>query len=148
MLSVLINQEETRGGVIKRVAVSRVSRPSANFFDPLLTQPSKPIHLSYLRLASFSGPPETRREKAEDTGGILDSLRRVDVPLYPFTVYHASSRSTRRYTFYVTSEALRKKWYNALVDTLAVNRVRDEASMVCVPCQNVVCGARYLIIIY
>ncbi|KAF4571140.1 hypothetical protein EYR36_008468 [Pleurotus pulmonarius] len=106
-----INQEEKRGSVIKRVAVSR------------------PIHLSYLRLASFSGPPETRREKAEDSGGILDSLRRVDVPLYPFTVYHASSRSTRRYTFYVASEALRKKWYNALVDTLTVNRVRDEASM-------------------
>ncbi|KAF7424638.1 hypothetical protein PC9H_009946 [Pleurotus ostreatus] len=111
----LINQEEKRGG--------------PTFSTRLLTQPSKPIHLSYLRLASFSGPPETRREKAEDTGGILDSLRRVDVALYPFTVYHASSRSTRRYTFYVTSEALRQKWHNALLDTLAVNRVRDEASM-------------------
>ncbi|KAJ8508807.1 hypothetical protein ONZ45_g8965 [Pleurotus djamor] len=108
----LINQEQKdRTGATIRVAVSR------------------PLHLSYLRLASFNDPPETRREKAEDNGGLFDSLKRVDIPLYPFTVYHASSRSTRRYTFYVQSEALRKKWYNVLVDAMGVNKVREEASM-------------------
>ncbi|KAL0955022.1 hypothetical protein HGRIS_003941 [Hohenbuehelia grisea] len=108
----LLTKEEKRSnGMMKRLLVSR------------------PLPLSYLRLGSFNAPPETRREKAEVAGGLLDSLRRVDVPLYPFTVFHASSRSTRRYTLYTASEASRKKWERALVDAIGVNHARDEGAM-------------------
>ena len=68
----------------------------------------KPLPLSYLRLGSFTSEPETRRERTGD-GGILDSLRYNNVPIYPFTVYHTASKSTRRYMLYVMSEVLRKR---------------------------------------
>ncbi|TFK40376.1 hypothetical protein BDQ12DRAFT_680852 [Crucibulum laeve] len=89
---------------------------------------SRPIPLSYLRLGAFNSPPETRRERADD-GGLLESLRYQNVPLYPFTIYHASSRSTRRYTLYVTTESLRKRWHTALVDAMGVHKVREDANM-------------------
>lgn len=89
----------------------------------------QPLPLSFLRLGSFNSPPEPRREKAED-GGLLDRYRTQSVLMYPFTIYHAASRSTRRYTLYTTSDALRKKWYNSFVDTIGVHQVRQEANMV------------------
>jgi hypothetical protein len=85
--------------------------------------------LSFLRLGSFNSPPETRREKADD-GGLLESWRSQSVPIYPFTIYHAGNKSSRRYTLYVSSDAQRKKWYNAFVDAIGVHKVRQEANMV------------------
>ncbi|KIM39836.1 hypothetical protein M413DRAFT_446755 [Hebeloma cylindrosporum] len=89
---------------------------------------SRPMPLSFLRLGSFDGPPESRREKADD-GRLLESWRSQSVPVYPFTIYHASSRAARRYTLYVTSDAVRKKWYNAFVDAIGVHKVRQDANM-------------------
>lgn len=89
----------------------------------------KPLPLSFLRLGAFNTSPELRREKADD-GGLLDRYRTQSVPMYPFTIYHASSRSTRRYTLYTASEVLRKKWYNSFVDAIGVHKVRQEANMV------------------
>ncbi|GLB40420.1 putative CNH domain containing protein [Lyophyllum shimeji] len=89
---------------------------------------SRPLPLSYLRLGSFTDPPETRREKPED-GRLLDSFRSSTVTVYPFTIYHASSRSTRRYTFYVASEGIRKRWHSVLVDAIAVHKARQEGNM-------------------
>jgi hypothetical protein len=86
--------------------------------------------LSFLRLGSFDAPPESRREKADD-GRLLESWRSQSVPVYPFTIYHASSQAARRYTLYVTSDAVRKKWYNAFVDAIGVHKVRQDANMVC-----------------
>ena len=51
-------------------------------------------------------------------------------PLYPFTVYHAASKTSRRYTLYASSELLRTKWKEMLDDTIAVYRARQEANMV------------------
>ncbi|KAF8149926.1 hypothetical protein B0H34DRAFT_731762 [Crassisporium funariophilum] len=107
---ILTREEKRPNGSIKRLLMSR------------------PIPLSFLRLGAFDSPPETRREKADD-GRLLESLRYQTVPIYPFTVYHASSRSTRRYTLYVPSEALRKRWYNALVDAIGLHKVRQDANM-------------------
>jgi hypothetical protein len=85
--------------------------------------------MSYIRLGSFTSPPETRRERADD-GRLLDSLRSQYISVYPFTIYHASNKSTRRYTLYVASESIRKRWYSAFVDAIGVHKVRQEANMV------------------
>ena len=50
--------------------------------------------------------------------------------MYPFTVYHASSKSTRRYTLSVASEGVRKRWQSAFVDAIGVYEVRQETNMV------------------
>ncbi|KIK10379.1 hypothetical protein K443DRAFT_670999 [Laccaria amethystina LaAM-08-1] len=107
---VLTREEKRPSGSVKRLIMSR------------------PIPLSFLRLGTFDSAPETRRERAED-GGLLDSLRYQTVTLYPFTVYHASNRSTRRYTLYVTTEALRKRWQSVLVETIGVFKVRQDSNM-------------------
>ena len=65
-----------------------------------------------------------------DDGRLLESLRFRTKPLYPFTVYHASAKSTRRYTLYALSEGLRNKWKDALEDTIAVYKARQEANRV------------------
>lgn len=106
----ILTREETRpNGVIKRYLVSR------------------PLHLSFLRLGPFDGPPETRREKAEN--GVLSSLRHQNVPIYPFTIYHSANSITRRYTLCAPSESARDKWKNALVDALGVHKARQEGNM-------------------
>ncbi|KAI5892712.1 uncharacterized protein SCHCODRAFT_02501635 [Schizophyllum commune H4-8] len=89
---------------------------------------SRPIPLAYLRLGSFNGATESRRIR-EEKGGLLDGLRSRTEILYPFTVYHASNKMNRRYTLYVGSEAVRRKWYAAFVDTLAVYKARAEGNM-------------------
>ncbi|KXN84722.1 Rho1 guanine nucleotide exchange factor 3 [Leucoagaricus sp. SymC.cos] len=92
----------------------------------LINRSLKPIHLSFLRLGSFSDASITRKEKLE--GGLLDSLRSQSVPIFPFTIFHSYSRSTRRYTLYVTSESLRKKWKNALSEASALHRLREDSN--------------------
>ncbi|KAF9445469.1 hypothetical protein P691DRAFT_734916, partial [Macrolepiota fuliginosa MF-IS2] len=87
---------------------------------------SRPIHLSFLRLGSFADAPDTRKERHE--GGLLDSLWSQSVPVFPFTIYHASSRSTRRYTLYVASEAQRQKWRITLSEAISVHRVREDSN--------------------
>ncbi|KAF8910664.1 hypothetical protein CPB84DRAFT_1842646 [Gymnopilus junonius] len=106
----LMREEKRPNGSIKRLLMSR------------------PMPLSFLRLGSFNAPPEMRREKTED-GSFLDSLRSQSVPVYPFTIYHAANKTTRRYTLYVASDALRKKWYNQFVDAMGVHNVRQESNM-------------------
>ncbi|OCH94369.1 hypothetical protein OBBRIDRAFT_141319 [Obba rivulosa] len=89
---------------------------------------SRPIPLEYLRLAAFDGSPETRKERSED-GGLFESFRTRVRPVYPFTIYHASAKSTRRYTLYAGTEELRREWYSALVDALGVRKVRQDSNM-------------------
>ncbi|KAF7986494.1 hypothetical protein HWV62_31305 [Athelia sp. TMB] len=69
----------------------------------------------------------TRKVGADD-GGILQSLRFKMKPMFPFTVYHAASKGSRRYTLFTTSEALRTKWKDALENALAVYHARQEAN--------------------
>ncbi|PPQ99136.1 hypothetical protein CVT24_009326 [Panaeolus cyanescens] len=107
----LLREEKRPNGQVKRMLMSR------------------PMPLSFLRLGSFKDPPDTRKEKPEDgSGGLLDSLRSQTVPIYPFTIYHAASRATRRYTLYVSSDAIRKKWHSAFVEALGIHKVREESN--------------------
>ncbi len=89
--------------------------------------------MEYLRLGAFDGPPENRKEKAEDGSGILDRVRSRYRQMYPFTIYHASSKMSRRYTLYAGSEAARQKWYDALDEALGIRQVRQESNMVSLP---------------
>ncbi|TRM64679.1 hypothetical protein BD626DRAFT_547079 [Schizophyllum amplum] len=89
---------------------------------------SRPLPLAYLRLGSFNGATDTRRAR-QDQCGLLDGLRSRTEILYPFTIYHASNKMNRRYTLYVTSEAIRKKWQAAFLNTLAVYKARAEGNM-------------------
>ncbi|KAI0635913.1 hypothetical protein C8Q77DRAFT_1100369 [Trametes polyzona] len=94
---------------------------------------SRPIPLEYLRLGAFDGPPENRKEKAEDGSGLLERVRSRYRQMYPFTIYHASSKMNRRYTLYASSESARRKWYDALVEALAIRQVRQESNMLFAP---------------
>ncbi|KAJ3865305.1 hypothetical protein EV359DRAFT_72510 [Lentinula novae-zelandiae] len=89
---------------------------------------SRPLYLSFLRLGSFSAPPETRKEHPKD-GSVLSGLLYQSTPLYPFTIYHEASKQSRRYTLYVANESIRKKWHNFLLDAIAVHKVRQEGNM-------------------
>ncbi|KAJ4494966.1 hypothetical protein C8J55DRAFT_109545 [Lentinula edodes] len=89
---------------------------------------SRPLYLSFLRLGSFSSPPETRKEHPKD-GSVLSGLLYQSTPLYPFTIYHEASKQSRRYTLYVANESIRKKWHNFLLDAIAVHKVRQEGNM-------------------
>ncbi|KAJ7104153.1 hypothetical protein B0H15DRAFT_11382 [Mycena belliarum] len=77
---------------------------------------SRPIPLSLLRLGSFNSPPDNRREGLKYN------------PVYPFVIYHASSK-TRRYTLYVSTEAERKRWHSVLQEALGLHIARQEANM-------------------
>ena len=50
--------------------------------------------------------------------------------MYPFTIYHSSSKSQRRYTLYANNEASRKKWQEELINAIGVHKVRSESNMV------------------
>ncbi|KAF8656182.1 hypothetical protein AX16_002622 [Volvariella volvacea WC 439] len=105
---IFIREEKGQGGKIRRYMASR------------------PLPVLYLTLGQFDGPVENRKERTED-GGLFDRYR--DVPVYPFVISHASSRSLRRYVLYVASEALRKKWYDAFRDTIGLAKARQEANL-------------------
>ena len=62
--------------------------------------------------------------------GILDRVRPTYKTIYPFTIYHASSKATRRYTLYAPSDSMRKKWKYALADAITVRKVHQESNMV------------------
>ncbi|KAJ3783008.1 hypothetical protein GGU11DRAFT_848965 [Lentinula aff. detonsa] len=110
----LSRQEQRQNGAVKRHLMSR------------------PLYLSFLRLGSFTSPPETRKEHPKD-GSVLSGLLYQSTPLYPFTIYHETSKQSRRYTLYVASEAIRKKWHNFFVDAITVHKVRQEGNMYFAP---------------
>lgn len=94
---------------------------------------SQPIPLEYLRLASFDALPENRREKATSTveqTRLFDSFRVRHKPMYPFTIYHASTTMTRRYTLYAATDGDRKKWQNALNEAIELRRTQQDANKV------------------
>ncbi|KAI3604794.1 signal transducer [Moniliophthora roreri] len=88
---------------------------------------SRPLPLSYLRLGPFDSPVETRKERDKE-GGTLSGLLYQTVTIYPFTIYHAATME-RRYTLYVASEGIRKKWHEAFTHALAVHQARQEGNM-------------------
>ncbi|KAI5122312.1 hypothetical protein M0805_002388 [Coniferiporia weirii] len=88
---------------------------------------SRPIPLEFLRLGQFDQPAESRREKSEE-GGLLDSLRYQTRPQYPFTIYHAAAKLTRRYTMCTNTEASRRKWQDALLNTIAIHQARRDGN--------------------
>ena len=125
--TVVFTREETRRGVVQMHLVSRVS--SSFWFISAADIYIQPWPLEYIQLGAFDGPPENRRERAED-GRMLESLRHVRRPMFPFTLYHSSSKSQRRYTLYANNEASRKKWQEELINAIGVHKVRSESNMV------------------
>lgn len=105
----LTKEERGTGGILKRYITSR------------------PIPLEYLKLGSFDGQPESRKERSEE-GGILDSLRAQYKPIYPFTIYHSADKLIRRYTLYAPTESAREKWRNALIEAKGIDDVRRDAN--------------------
>ncbi|TFY60446.1 hypothetical protein EVJ58_g5139 [Rhodofomes roseus] len=105
----LLKPENRPGGVTKRSVVSR------------------PIPLEYLRLGSFSDPPEKRKEQVDD--GALFHFRSNYRDVWPFTIYHAYEKSRRRYTLFANSETVRERWRCALTDALAVRNAQQESNM-------------------
>ncbi|KAI0649128.1 hypothetical protein C8Q79DRAFT_904017 [Trametes meyenii] len=94
---------------------------------------SRPIPLEYLRLGQFDGSTESRKEKAEEGSGILERVRSRYRQMYPFTIYHASSKMSRRYTLYAASENSRQKWRAALEEALGIRQVRQASNMLFAP---------------
>jgi hypothetical protein len=129
----LTNEERRTGGILKRYVSSRV-KPFTWFSLISLTRFLyfflQPIPLEYLKLGSFDGQPESRKERSEE-GGILDNLRAQYKPIYPFTIYHSADKLTRRYTLYAPTESAREKWRNALVEAKGIDDVRRDANKVC-----------------
>ncbi|EJD06594.1 uncharacterized protein FOMMEDRAFT_17102 [Fomitiporia mediterranea MF3/22] len=88
---------------------------------------SRPIPLEYLRLGQFDQPSENRKDRSEE-GGLLDSLRYQTRQQYPFTIYHAAAKASRRYTLYTNTEAARRKWRDVLTETMAIHQARQDAN--------------------
>jgi hypothetical protein len=118
IFAVVLTREESRGvDVLKRHVVSR------------------PIPLEYLKVAQSHGAPQTRRERSEHGSSAkgllsLSGIRGEARPAYPLTFWHAGDKNNRRYTMYATSEGVRRKWENAIVDAISVRRAHQEANMV------------------
>ncbi|KAI0264429.1 hypothetical protein BC834DRAFT_826441 [Gloeopeniophorella convolvens] len=87
---------------------------------------SRPIPLEYLRLGSFNGQPEVRKERADNGSFINMSSTKQD--MYPFSIYHAGARAARGYTLYTPTAVARERWRAALTDAIAVRKVAQEAS--------------------
>ncbi|KAL9714072.1 hypothetical protein Ac2012v2_002380 [Leucoagaricus gongylophorus] len=98
---------------------------------------SRPLYLSFLQLGNFDDVPDVRKVKSE--GGLLETLRSHSAPIFPFTIFHSSSRSTRRYTLYVASEAQRQKWKTSLSEAIALHRLREDSNKWFDP-QNISCS--------
>ncbi len=79
----------------------------------------------------FDASPENRKEKAEDGSlGLLDRVRPRYRQLYPFTIYHASAKMTRRYTLYAHSENERDQWLAAFKQAIKLRSFTQEGNMV------------------
>lgn len=50
--------------------------------------------------------------------------------MYPFTIYHARTNTSRRYTLYTRTSAARAKWHSAFVDAIGVRKARQDANKV------------------
>ncbi|KIY71515.1 Dbl domain-containing protein [Cylindrobasidium torrendii FP15055 ss-10] len=88
---------------------------------------SRPLPLAFIRLGSFTDPPDARKEY--DKEGSILGLRYHNVPVYPLTVYHASNKANRRYTLYVTSDEVRRVWKSKLENAFGVYTARMEGNM-------------------
>ena len=117
-------------GTITRSHIVRVKiYPYLEFHTfSLIQYPAQPIPLEYLRLASFDGPPEVRKGRADN--GSFMNISSTKQTMYPFIIYHASSTIPRRYTLYTPTPTARTKWYNALVDAIGVRKARQDANKV------------------
>ncbi|EJU00455.1 hypothetical protein DACRYDRAFT_117410 [Dacryopinax primogenitus] len=85
---------------------------------------SRPLPLQYLRLGSFTDPPESRLFNWHAP----DSFSTSRDQIWPFTVYHVADRAQRRYTLYAETEEKRQQWHDALVDALGVMSVQQESN--------------------
>ncbi|KIM33349.1 hypothetical protein M408DRAFT_14127 [Serendipita vermifera MAFF 305830] len=106
----ILTREEKRGEITRYYVISR------------------PIPLDFLRLGPFIGPPESRRESAENGGFLsLNSIFGESRPMYPFVIADASSE-TRRYTLFASSERERTKWKEMFEETMSLRAAWVDAN--------------------
>jgi hypothetical protein len=91
----------------------------------------RPIPLEYLQLASFDDEPEIRKYHI----GLLKRIRLSPTkePMYPFTIYHAAAKITRRYTLYTKKGTERNKWKVALEKAIEARKSQQAAGMLYEP---------------
>ncbi|GJJ08649.1 hypothetical protein Clacol_002868 [Clathrus columnatus] len=98
----------------------------------LITQPdpatgskevvSRPLPVEYIRLGSFTGPSDSRREERAENGGLFHAFIKSSKPMYPLVLYHASSPA-RRYTLFASSEEIRVKWKEVLKEAISMRKI-------------------------
>lgn len=127
-LVLLLKERTTTSGTIKRSHIIKVMCQCLSFSPSLTQHPVQPIPLEYLRLASFDGPAEVRKERA-DSGSFI-SMSSTKQNIYPFTIYHADTTIPRRYTLYTQTPTARAKWSSVLEDAIGVRKARQDANKV------------------
>jgi hypothetical protein len=124
----LLKEQTTTSGTIKRSHIIRVMCQRFSFSSSLTQHPAQPIPLEYLGLGSFDGPAEVRKERA-DSGSFI-SMSSTKQNMYPFIIYHTDTTIPRRYTLYTQTPTARAKWSSALEDAIGVRKARQDANKV------------------
>jgi hypothetical protein len=128
---VLVLGKETVG----TTKLSHVIRVNCPHFIPIAFPtyanfPVQPIPLECLRLASFNDEPEIRQVQQPKPGFFRQTLSccssSAPEPLYPFTIYHAAAKITRRYTLYTQTATERNRWRSALDDAIEARKSKQE----------------------
>ena len=133
--SVILTEQRTVTDPVSEVETekyfvnSRVRFPLYSSTElPLINIALQPIPLDFLRLGTFIGPPEQRKEDITAETSISDRVFRPTYPMYPFTIFHAGTRGW--YTRYASSEVERSKWKKALEETRGLRDVYMDGNKV------------------
>ncbi|KAI9512115.1 hypothetical protein F5148DRAFT_1146414 [Russula earlei] len=89
----------------------------------------KPIPLGCLRLASFDSDPEIRKMSQDSGRRGSRSSSSSSVMLFPFTIYHAAAKITRRHTVYTHSATERNRWQTILDNAIEARRSQEAPIM-------------------
>ena len=134
-VSVILTEQRTNTDPVRGVETekyfvdSRVRFPLYSSTErPLINFALQPIPLDFLRLGTFIGPPEQRKEDITAETSISDRVFRPTYPMYPFTIFHAGTRGW--YTRYASSEVERSKWKKALEETRGLRDVYMDGNKV------------------
>jgi hypothetical protein len=94
----------------------------------------QPIPLECLRLASFDDEPEEVRQAQQPRPGLFRGMLSCcsslpPEPMYPFTIYHAAAKITRRHTLYTLTATERNRWRTALDDAIEARKSKHEKTV-------------------
>ena len=133
--SVILTEQRTVTDPVSEVETekyfvnSRVRFPLYSSTElPLINIALQPIPLDFLRLGTFTGPPEQRKEDITAETSTSDRVFRPTNPMYPFVVFHAGI--LRRNILYASSEVERSKWRKVLEETQSLRDVYMDGNKV------------------